>query len=68
MISNDEIWNGDQSPDDSKNFIKNFKNIDEKKKMSIFQKGQKNKKMSKKPHHLSVSFFFIIIFRFTLKY
>ncbi len=53
MISNDEIWNQEQSPDDSKNFIKIFKDIDEKKKTSIFHKA---KKMSKKPQHLIVNF------------
>jgi hypothetical protein len=53
MISNDEIWNQEQSPDDSKNFIKIFKDIDEKKKTSTFRKG---KKMTKKPQHLIVNF------------
>jgi len=56
MLSNDEIWNGNQSHDDSKSFIRNYNDIDEKKKMSNFQKGSKNKIMSKKPNHLIVRF------------
>ena len=55
MLSNDEIWNGNTSLDDSKNFIKNYKDIDEKKKMSIFKDGRKNKIMTKKPNHLIVN-------------
>ena len=61
MLSNDEIWNEDRSPDDSKNFIKNFKDISVQKKMSIFQREKKNKMMSKKPKHLSVKKLFLFI-------
>lgn len=60
MISNDEIWNGSQPLDDSKNFIKNYKDIDEKKKMSIFRKGKKSKKLSKRPNHLTVSEYLLL--------
>jgi hypothetical protein len=57
MLGDDEIWNGDNSPDTSKNFIKNYQDLDQKKKMSNFQKGSK-KNMSKKPNHLSVKYNF----------
>jgi hypothetical protein len=49
IISNEEIWNGDKSPDDSNNFIENFNDMKEKKKKSHF-----SLKQEKKPKHLTV--------------
>ena len=56
MLNDYDIWNGNQSPDDSKNFIANFKEIDESKKISLYGKVNltKNKNMTRKPKHLSV--------------
>jgi hypothetical protein len=48
MISNLEIWNGLNSPDDSKHFYENYKDINEKKKDSKFARGGKKKNMNKK--------------------
>jgi hypothetical protein len=59
IISNEDIWIGDNSRDDSKNFIESFNDIREKKKKSIFSKeliGNKSRKMTKKPKHLIVKF------------
>jgi hypothetical protein len=52
-LSNEDIWKGNKSLDDSKNFIKNFQVLEEKKKISSHKKS--NKMMSRKPNHLSVN-------------
>ena len=58
ILENDEIWKGDQKPDDSNNFIINFQDLaDDKKKKSVFQKSTRNKTLTKKPIHLSVKYF-----------
>lgn len=58
IIYNDDIWNGDKSRDDSKNFIESFHDMREKKKKnSKFAKelsGKNSQKMTKKPKHLIV--------------
>lgn len=58
MLSNLEIWNGNNSLDDSKNFIENYKEMAEKKKKDTKDQNKseinKKKNMSKKPNHLMV--------------
>lgn len=51
-ISNLDIWNDNNSPDNSKVFIENFNNMNDKN-VSSFSKVR-NIVMSKKPKHLSV--------------
>lgn len=59
MISNLDIWNQNKSQDDSKQFIENFIDINEKKKKSQFDKFRK-KTLTKKPNHLTVINFIIL--------